>query len=67
MCAVPPGPSPPPPFHRQTKRTLSTPHASAVYSSHRLQRSYALAPFGSGPSSAGKIRGASFSCAFTVK
>lgn len=30
MSAVPPGPSPPPPFHRQTKRTLFTPLASAV-------------------------------------
>lgn len=39
ICAVPPGPSPPPPFQRQTKRTFSTPHASVVYSSQRSQRS----------------------------
>ncbi len=39
MCSVPPGPSAPPPFHKQMKRALSTPHASVVYSSQRLQRS----------------------------
>ena len=33
------GPSPPPPFQTHTNRTLSIPHASAEYSSHRLQRS----------------------------
>ncbi len=30
MCSVPPGPSLPPPFHRQTNRVFSRPHASVV-------------------------------------
>src|SRR5262245_54866835 len=56
MCAVPPRPSPPPPFHSVTNRTLLMPHAKAEYRSQRLHRSKGFVPFGTGPSSSGMMR-----------
>src|SRR5262249_62226348 len=53
MWRVPPGPSPPSPFQRQRKSSLSAPKREAASSIQRLLRSYGSSLAGGGPSSIG--------------